>query len=277
MRRHDPSASYRPITATPFVRGAAYTELLPSAALKPYVRCFWGTTEPQAGSADNGRPSLVIPDTCMDVIFTLDHTRNTISGGFCAMDESAYAPRRAPDASLTSTFAIRFYGWTATLFAERPLAGSANRVFDAREFFPTLEKELRAMLMSVDSLRERASASEALLLRHLRPEGMNASFMNAVDDVIGARGTISAAGLAHRQALSLRQLERVFHDHMGISPKSFASLARYQLLWQDLCFSRRPMLDLVEKYGYFDQAHLLNDFKRRHTMTPAQALRLAKG
>ena len=64
---------------------------------------------------------------------------------------------------------------------------------------------------------------------------------------------------------------------MGISPKAFSSLVRYQLLWQEM--TGRPgfnILDAVEKYGYADQPHLLNDFRRRHLMNPKQALDYAK-
>ena len=35
-------------------------------------------------------------------------------------------------------------------------------------------------------------------------------------------------------------------------------------------------VDMVEKYGYTDQAHLLHDFKKRHLMTPLEAMKLAR-
>ena len=33
---------YRPITSTPFRHSVSYAEFEPCAALKPYIRCFWG-------------------------------------------------------------------------------------------------------------------------------------------------------------------------------------------------------------------------------------------
>ena len=41
-------------------------------------------------------------------------------------------------------------------------------------------------------------------------------------------------------------------------------------------FGNGNILDMVEKYGYYDQAHLLNDFKKRHSLFPEQAVRLAR-
>ena len=277
-RKLDPSDLYRPIVATPFRQNAAYTELAPCDALKPYIRCFWGTPEPIRGTdfiSDNS--GLVIPDTCMDIIFTLDYARDTIEGTFCAIDENAYASASSPSLALTSTFAIRFYAWTATLFVEQPLNGSKNQHFEVDVFFSALRKELAPMLMSVASLQERARIASEYLLRHLHEDRVSHALMNAVYDMISTRGTMRISELAAKNAISRKQLERVFDEHIGISPKSFSSLIRYQMLWQELCAGTgRSTLDLVGRYGYFDQAHLLNDFKRHHTMTPAQALRFAR-
>ncbi|MDE6727531.1 MAG: helix-turn-helix domain-containing protein, partial [Oscillospiraceae bacterium] len=64
---------------------------------------------------------------------------------------------------------------------------------------------------------------------------------------------------------------------MGISPKCFSGLVRYQMLWREMALCGDfNVLDAVEKYGYTDQAHLLNDFRKRHLMNPKQALEYAK-
>ena len=64
---------------------------------------------------------------------------------------------------------------------------------------------------------------------------------------------------------------------MGTSPKTFASLMRYQLLWQDMVLSDRfDLQDAVDRFGYTDQAHLLHNFRSRHLMPPREALSLAR-
>ena len=119
MNRRDPSLLYHPVTATPFQRDAFYTELPPCPALKPYIRCFWGTPEPvRTPAVDIPKPDLVIPDTCMDVIFMLDQAHRTVTAHFCAMDECAHVAGSI--AGSAPTFAIRFYAWSAALFADRP-------------------------------------------------------------------------------------------------------------------------------------------------------------
>jgi AraC-like DNA-binding protein len=67
-------------------------------------------------------------------------------------------------------------------------------------------------------------------------------------------------------------MERLFLEHIGISIKKISSLVRYQNVWQDIAYSRVfDIQDLVEKYGYTDQSHLLNEFTKYHGITPKQA------
>lgn len=260
--------AYYPITSTPFAQSPAYSEIAPGKALLPFIRCFWGSDA--AAGAEESR--LVIPDTCMDIIFDLDYARNTACSSFCTIDENPYFSRSAH----RSTFGIRFYAWTAVLFADNSFAGTKNKVFDADEFFAGLKREILPMLLSVPSLPERAERAEIYLLKRLRLNRMNSNVMNAVRDIISGRGAVRTADLAARNAVSVRQLERWFNDNMGISPKGFSSLVRYQMVWQELCFRGGDIFDLAEKYGYYDQAHLLNDFRKHHSMTPKQAVDLSK-
>ena len=124
------SLLYRPITGTPFQADEPYREVAPCAALAPYIRCFWGSEYPLPERPHAG--GLVIPDTCMDIIFDVDYAHNRISSSFCALDEHAYrTPASAESGGLSATFAIRFYAWTANLFAEDKLNGSANQAFPA--------------------------------------------------------------------------------------------------------------------------------------------------
>ena len=78
---------YYPITSTPLKKNALYREFEPCSALKPYIRCFWGTTELIAQNAEN---TLVIPDTCMDIIFMANYTKNLLTSNFCGINDRTF-------------------------------------------------------------------------------------------------------------------------------------------------------------------------------------------
>ncbi|MCM1336013.1 MAG: helix-turn-helix domain-containing protein, partial [Eubacterium sp.] len=114
--------------------------------------------------------------------------------------------------------------------------------------------------------------AERALIARLDPARESADLLNAVSLMLDGAGRTRIAELSRRTAVSEKTLERLFLAHTGLSPKSFSSLLRYQLLWRDVLSSPDlSALDAVEKFGYADQAHLLNDFRKRHGMTPREA------
>lgn len=259
---------YRPITGAPLRDSACYREISPCAALKPYIRCFWG------GVGSDGE-SIVIPDTCMDIIFCINPVKGSCTAAFCAMDErSHFASGQA--GNITETFAIRFFAWTAALFTKRDFSDSKNKAFPAEEFFGRLTGELLQRLPYSQTLEERVAIAETLLIQELNPNAANANLLNAVYCMLKTSGRARVSDICGYTTVSERGLERLFNANIGISPKALCSLVRYQLLWQQLV---RPhgidILDAVEQFGYTDQSHLLNDFKRRHLMTPNEAVRYA--
>lgn len=250
---------YKPILSTPFGR-EGYREIAPCDALKPYIRCFWTEKQVQSGV-------LIIPDTCMDIIIK-------IGGGasFCALDESSYY---STDIG-TELFGVRFYAWTAALFSRRDFSGSSSGIFPVGEFFDNTE-ELNTAVQQAETFEERAAAAECWITRKLGNIRADSDLLNAVNFIIDSRGALEISELHMHTAVSARRLERLFARNMGVSPKTFSSLVRYQLLWREMtCSSGFNVLDAVEKYGYSDQSHLLKDFRRRHLMNPNRALDYAK-
>lgn len=77
---------YYPITAKPDGAG----ELKPCKELQPYIRCFWGSlSEPAEGAAQPDKLSghqpareIIIPDTCMDIIWEWDADTGASGGVF---------------------------------------------------------------------------------------------------------------------------------------------------------------------------------------------------
>lgn len=263
---------YRPITATPFVNNDIYCEILPCEALRPYIRCFWGTKKPFSAQADTDSSGIVIPDTCMDIIFDINYTENNYNGFFCTIDEHSYRTGGAIITDTTATFAIRFYAWTAILFSEEVFTGRKNCAFAVEEFFSGLKAELESLLFDVPTLNGKIDITGKLLLKKLCTHRINNNLMNAIYYMLETNGRAKISDICAYTSVSERQLERIFNYNMGVSPKTFSSLLRYQLLWQEIALSPSfNILDAVAKYGFSDQPHLLNEFKRRHMMTPKEA------
>lgn len=87
---------------------------------------------------------------------------------------------------------------------------------------------------------------------------------------------MEVSGLAKELFVSSRQLERLFHEYVGITPKKLGNLIRYQYLWRDIVSEPDfNILNGVHRYGYADQSHLLREFKKYHSMDIQSAKRMA--
>ena len=270
------SRLYHPITGTPFQSDETYREIAPCEALRPYIRCFWGSDRPLPAQPHEG--GVIIPDTCMDIIFDVDYAQNRIVASFCALDEHThFTPPSDAAGGLSATFAIRFYAWTACLFAEDKLNASADLAFPAEVFFRRIVRALTPVLFEEATLMGKIRAAERTLLTVLCPERADAAVLNAIHHILRTEGRARIGEVSAALALSTRQLERRFDAAMGLSPKALAGLMRYQLLWQDMALNPHfDPLDAVVRFGYTDQAHLLHDFRHRHGMSPREALILAR-
>lgn len=271
------SQIYHPITATPF-NTEHYMEYEPCEELKPYIRCFWGTKTPYIQRETNiYKRSIVIPDTCMDIMFEVDFTRNKIDNLFAGVNDSYFETEQTNDKkTLKSTFAIRFYAWSVTLFTVDSIRDVKNSLSDVDCYFPKLKKEIEPLLFDITDIKKLIPIAEKHLLGRLRIERENHILNDAVRNMILSKGNIRLSQLGKSICISNRQLERVFKENMGISPKKFASLVRYQYLWNHILFKKDfDILDEVYQLGYTDQAHLIKDFKSYHSLTPLQAKEFA--
>ena len=269
--------SYHPVTATPYQCTEDYMEFAPCEALKPYIRCFWGSRR-AATRAENGagEMDIVIPDTCMDIIFHVDFTHNHISSSFFGIDDRTFAVPYDGEKNIFFVFAVRLYPWGAALFAEESLRETKNAFFDADCHFSTVKREMERYLFDVSDICQLIPVAEKILLNRLNERHQNQTVFQAVARILEKRGNLSAAALGQEIFVSSRQLQRLFLEYIGVAPKSLASMVRYQYIWNELLQDKNfNKADAALRYGYTDQAHLCHDFKKYHSMNMEEARQYA--
>ena len=259
---------YYPITATPLKRNNSYVEILPNQLLTPYIRCYWGSEYPLIQVELDESPELVIPDTCVDIIYHIDYTDNVVTDGFCGVNDcSFYANNDGTTGHEVSTFAIRFYAWSAYAFADDTLRATLNGYYDVGSRFEWLDKIIRSMLLELRTLQDKILFVEQLYIKRLSGIRNNAIVDNSIQNILNNKGSLDISNIAKQSFVSTRQLERLFHEYIGITPKKISNIIRYQFLWRDILYEPHfDILNAVYKYGYTDQSHLLREFKKYHSM-----------
>lgn len=252
---------FKTITANPFQRNT-YLELAPCEALKPYIHCFWYSKN---DSTTYG--SLVIPDLCMDILL---YEHNGCHADFCGINNRSFYAVNTD----TEYFGIRFYAWAVALFAEDTLKGSLNVYDGAQRYFSDFSDQTAEDILCAESLYNKKKIAEKYLLKKLGKRSIDHSVLNSIVYTIRHNGKASVKDLVNDNAVSNRKLERGFLSTTGISPKQMLGLIRYQLLWQDAVKRDFNVLDSVDKFGYYDQSHLLNEFKKYHGMPLSEARKM---
>jgi transcriptional regulator GlxA family with amidase domain len=88
--------------------------------------------------------------------------------------------------------------------------------------------------------------------------------------IIAKNGLMTIEEIAHDACVSFRQLERQFHQRVGVSPKFFLRLIRFANAW--MLKEHKPTASwayIAYHCGYFDQMHLIKDFKEFAGVSPS--------
>ena len=92
-----------------------------------------------------------------------------------------------------------------------------------------------------------------------------------------AEGDLRIETVAARAGAGRRHLERLFRDEVGVGPKVFARLVRFQAAAARVVGEPDvPLVAVSGDSGYFDQSHMIRDFLAFAGSSP-EALRLRLG
>ena len=183
----------------------------------------------------------------------------------------AYGPITRPYTIESSgnigVFVVVLWPYALSLLTRRPAHMLVNNVLSLHELRggQAVEKEL----VRAASHQQRLDIIQTFLLRFDTPlpDPMITYGLQWLEDH-EAPGIEELAG---RLTIGRRTLERVFQTTIGISPKQYAGILRTQHFLKALSRGDvSTITGLAYEFGYFDQSHLIRDFKRRTGITPGK-------
>jgi AraC-like DNA-binding protein len=153
-----------------------------------------------------------------------------------------------------------------------PMGELANRDFDAGAVFGPWAAQLEQRLSDCGSFAERAWVADDFLLRRsltVAADGVS----SAANEILRNSGQIRISGLAHAAGLSVRQFERRFLQQVGLPPKLYARIARFEAALERKAKSVSSSWTYVaHELGYHDQMHMIHDFAELSGDTPTNFL-----
>ena len=139
------------------------------------------------------------------------------------------------------------------------------------------EKHLSERIAEAKSFEQRVNLFMKAYLRFLVNDSENQRYGKTyLADTLKRKifitgGEISIHELEKFTGYSSRYINKVFHEVVGVNPKTFCSIMKFQTVIEHLNHDTDTRLsDLAVTYGYYDQAQFIRDFRKCTNMTPKE-------
>ena len=226
-----------------------YREYSPPAALSEWVECVWtGETDEPAFQ------SPVRPDGCIDIVYSRGQGLRAVGAMTIAQRYDHLPGDFHCGVRFRPGMAREFLGMPAGELTDRniPLASPlAHRLEDA----------------------ESAGESARLLAAHLRaPRSGKRPIQRAIAAIARSKGRADLDRIARDAHLSIRHFRRLCVDESGLTPKHLCRVLRFRNALLLAQCKDPDWADIAAGAGYFDQSHLIRDFREFTGETPMAVL-----
>lgn len=139
------------------------------------------------------------------------------------------------------------------------------------ELWGSAGRTLRERLLAQPTPLQRLALLECeLLAQAIRPLERRAEVDYALRQLALPSDALTIERLSERSGLCARQLTRVFAIEVGLTPKLYARIKRFERVFPNLSSSKPDWSEIALACGYFDQSHLIRDSKLISGFTPRE-------
>ncbi len=176
------------------------------------------------------------------------------------------------DASKTSVMGVHFKEGGGAAFFERPVSELYNERIALDEVWKTRLLELRDRLLQQSSLERRFWVLEQFLMQMLRSPDDHPAVNFALQQFQRSANSMIRV-VVEQTGLSTRYFNQLFRNQVGVTPKLFCRIQRFQNALEMLSV-KTPVdgMEIALTCGYFDQAHFIHDFRAFADCTPTEYL-----
>jgi AraC-like DNA-binding protein len=160
-------------------------------------------------------------------------------------------------------FGIKFRPGGIRPFLKGPASALRNRNTPVSRIFGKDIDALEAILVSSAKEAEKVAAANAFFrARRPEPDKTIALASQLVSEILKNADIKTVNDLASQSGINKRSIQRIFSEYVGVSPKwVIRHLRLHEAIERINCGERQEWARLAGELGYFDQAHLINDFK----------------
>ena len=274
----------------------SFTEYTPSDHLSDYIDAYWVRKADRAG----GR--RVYADGCADLIANTGHSIVYFNPTACLDQSIAFHPGHIYLGGTMTAYGVVFNEAGGELTGIRFKPGGFFALYGT-SMEETVDRVVEFPDPALFALMEKGEGLDTYFLAKAASKPRH-DFVAIYQSIYQRKGQISVDDLSKYFHVGNRTMERIFKENVGISPKEFIKIVRFQEVLRSLRQMRAPavppevrptgaatemrprtaapapseesLLRLAFDLGYYDHAHLTNEFKRYAGIRPSELSRFYK-
>jgi AraC-like DNA-binding protein len=244
-----------------------YSLAFPAPALADFIENYWFVVTPPGASMNLSVD--VFADARADLVFNMGAPYTRLEPGrvelvrHSNLDAQRVHPITIKQRGEVVVAGVRFK--TAGLGAfVSSVHRWTNRVLPIATVFGrdiiALERALRE---KIGDDKAQGALLDSYFTSRLAPTDSKKELWALKSKIEAANGLVRIDELCEEAGISIRTIDRLFREHLGVRPKTFARIARFQnaigLLKKD---PGCTLADVAVRSGYYDQSHFVHEFRR---------------
>ena len=246
-----------------------YKQISTPDYLTEYVEYFWiseGTQSATIGAMADGRPGIVFHQT--DGGLYLNHSKK-LSPVF--LYGQTVKPIEMHAAGKFRMIGLHFYPHVMKFLFGISAHELTDTCLDLTLLPDATGMKLEDRLFDADTANDQVGIISNFLFELANKNNimMDATLHVAVQQLIRSKGTVPLKELHTQLNVSERSFERKFEQYVGVSPRMFSRICRFQAsLHQIQNRGYRKLSDIAFDNGYTDQSHFIRSFKEFTGFSP---------
>jgi AraC-like DNA-binding protein len=250
---------------------------VPRPPLSRYVDCLWYSARYTAPHSFE----KLLPTGSVDLVIRLDdapirifddQVRRQFECNHAVVHGAHSGPCVIATQQQSSVLGVHFRPGGAAAFFRQPFGELANRSVAAEDVWGRQIHELRERLLEAALPRAMFELLEDALMRRLvPPPDQLRSILWARDQFVANPTVGSVQAVRDHSGYSPKQFIRHFENYVGLTPKLFCRVLRFQAVLEELAVRRAVhWANIALDCGYFDQSHLIRDFRQFSGICPSE-------
>ena len=234
-----------------------YKRKEPTPELSDFIECFWIV---DSEGDTTLFPQKIIPDGFPELIFHYgDPYRICISGEWELQSKNLIAGQITKyfyleNSGVSGMIGVKMKPWEIHSLFGLNMASLVDKVWRLEEIVPDFVCPEPAL----HSFDEFCVAIESSILSRKPNESR---VKRGVEAIQLNHGMLDLSYLSSQIGVGERQLERLFKNEIGLSPKFYARIIRLSYIFQQVEEGDYGWAQLAYQAGFTDQSHLIKNFK----------------